>query len=396
MPALFMRATAALNRELMWAAPLAALGLMSLALLRPAPVVAPAVFAHPVTVVDSMRDPVQVPMPPQGVASVFLPEYLPQTHATALLLRAGNARERKKFLEGRWGWLFPELADERYWPGGSDTYPYNLESLVAEKPGNLHFGFAWINGDRYSAADLRRFGVTALATFLPDDFQPPDPPLLRVPKLEESEYHMFAWIRTMNAALGQPQFGDEVIAEYLDGIRGLHEELQPETIPAAERPRVLGLMASVDDWSNINASSNDNARLATRAIGKNLRARGRYQEAERVLAMDPDIIMGSPRDIYHDARWRGLRAVHEQRVYASHPDFSRFIHDLDNLPLSARWQAEIFHPDRLRPSVREHMRAHYLRRYGIELSDARIDELLCVEENKDSQGYARFLRTSPR
>ncbi|MEJ1962840.1 MAG: hypothetical protein WDO56_15345 [Gammaproteobacteria bacterium] len=378
--------------QLIWCVPLAALGLMSLALLRPEPVVEPDVPAHAVTVTDSIGDRVPVPMPPLGVASVHLDEYLPQTHAPALLLRAGTSRDREKFLAGRWAELFPELADGHYW---KDEYPFNFESLIAEEPGVLHFGFIWLGGDRYGAADLRRFGVTALSTFVSEDFQPPDPPLLRAPKLEDSEYHMFGWIRTMNAALGQPEFGDRVIAEYLDAIHTLHEELRPETIPEAERPRVLGLFAPMDDWSRMAVSSDDNPRLATRGTAKKLRASGRDQEAERVLAMNPDILMGNPRELYQDVRWRGLKAVQERRVYASHPDFNRFNHDLDNLPLAARWLSEIFHPDRLEPTVREHIRAYYLKRYGFELSDGRIDELLCVEVNKDSRGYARFQRTHP-
>jgi hypothetical protein len=76
------------------------------------------------------------------------------------------------------------------------------------------------------------------------------------------------------------------------------------------------LGASPGDWSNIYAGSGDDPFFATRsATRKNLRVSGRFNEAERVLAMDPDIIMGNPLERGADIRWRGRRAVREHRVY---------------------------------------------------------------------------------
>jgi iron complex transport system substrate-binding protein len=108
--------------------------------------------------------------------------------------------------------------------------------------------------------------------------------------------------------------------------------------------------------------------------------------------MNPDIITGSPEALYNDPRWRGLDAVRNRRVYGSTYIFFGYVHDIDNLPLSMRWLAEIFHPSRMSAQTREKVRAHYRESYGFEMSEAQIDELLRVKENAGSQGHERFFR----
>jgi iron complex transport system substrate-binding protein len=54
--------------------------------------------------------------------------------------------------------------------------------------------------------------------------------------------------------------------------------------------------------------------------------------------------------------------------------------------------AELAHPDRLQPKLREQYRDHFLKAYSYRLSDDEIDNLLRIDESKDSVGYARFAR----
>jgi hypothetical protein len=216
--------------------------------------------------------------------------------------------------------------------------------------------------------------------------------LLEKSGITGDEYYMFAEVRALNAALDQTALGETIIARYRQEMADVANELRPETIPEAERPRVLGLGASPGDWSNIHTGSGDDPFLATRsAARKNLRVSGRFNEAERVLAMDPDIIMGNPLEMGADIRWRGMRAVREHHVYGGNYALGGYIHDIDNLPLSARWKAEIFHPTRMSATIREKIRAHYREAYGFEMNDAQIDILLRVEENAGAVGYERFL-----
>jgi hypothetical protein len=54
--------------------------------------------------------------------------------------------------------------------------------------------------------------------------------------------------------------------------------------------------------------------------------------------------------------------------------------------------AELTHPDRLRPKLREVMRERLMSEFGYRLSDEQIDLFLRFDSNSNSAGYARFKR----
>jgi hypothetical protein len=83
-----------------------------------------------------------------------------------------------------------------------------------------------------------------------------------------------------------------------------------------------------------------------------LQATGWQQEAERILAMNPDIIMRNPEDLYHDPRWRGLDAVFASMT-AIPCSMAMF-----TTSTTCRCQQEIFHPH-MSARTREKIRAHY-------------------------------------
>jgi ABC-type Fe3+-hydroxamate transport system substrate-binding protein len=382
-------------RELPWLLPFFILLLASLALFRPLPELSPSFPSETWTIIDAQGDEVAVPVIPQKVLSVYLRSYLPKTHAPQFLNRMGSPQQKKGFAETIPAWIYPQLLEDWHWQG----MPMNLETLLAQdEPGGLYFGSIWFNGDVYDAAHLRRrFGLTAIATspYPLRMTQEAQASMLEKLGLTADEYYMFGEIRILNAALDQPALGEKIIAAYQQGMKEVQAELRPETIPTAERPRVLGMGAPRDDWSNLYVVSGDNPFLALRGVtARNLRTRGRQQEAERILAMNPDIITSNPEDLYKDPRWRGLDAVRNRRVYGGNYIFSGYVHDIDNLPLSARWQAEIFHPSRMSAQTREKIRAHYRESYGFEMSEEEIDELLRVRENAASQGYERFTQAA--
>ncbi|MEJ1962839.1 MAG: hypothetical protein WDO56_15340 [Gammaproteobacteria bacterium] len=372
-----MRGITSLIRELSWVMPLGMLGLMALVLLRPWPVLsAPADYGTVVT--DARGVAVSLPLPPRGVAHAFLRSFVQKTHAPHLLLNCGRVKDRRDFRGSVAGWLYPQLVEnDRCWNADSD-----LESLLAhDTPGAVYFGDIWFSGTMFDTASLRSLGLTAMAT--------------RSVAAEEPEEAMFTEIRTLNAALGQSKLAESLIDAYRESLARLAQVLRPDTVPLQEWPRMMGLGAPHDDWSRLFVTRGSDPRIAIReAVGGN-QASGREQDAERVLAMDPDIIVllvSDPAGFYRDPRWRGLTAVSDHRVYANNPAFHGYVHDLDNLPLSARWKAEIAHPDRLQSSLREQIRTRYRETYGYEMSDEHIDELLRMQENADSAGYARFAR----
>ena len=60
-------------------------------------------------------------------------------------------------------------------------------------------------------------------------------------------------------------------------------------------------------------------------------------------------------------------------------------------PLLARWLAELLHPD-LPATLRDDMRATYLRWTGYAMTDADLDEALAVTDNRGAANAARFER----
>jgi hypothetical protein len=384
--------------ELVWIAPFALMCLLAAALFRPeAEAGLPVLSGKTVTIADAAGNRVEVPSPPVAVAeSLGLRLHLQSTQKPELLLRIGNDKDREGFATTALSWVFPEvLKGDRYW--GRDVRPLTFESLLAEDcPGCLYFFPS--GAFDHTAAELRdRFGVLAVSYFPYDTSAPGvpvDPSWMKTTNIDEVEYAIFTIVRVVNAAIGNAAFGETLIADFLEECRLLHDEFLPETIPENERPRVAGVGASPDDWANLYIGSGDDERTAVRSALGEYRARGRYSEAERVLAIDPDAIsVGNPAEFRSDSRWRGLTAVREGRLYTGNPDFGTYNWDIDHRLLNARLRAELYHPERYEAGVlRERIRELYRKRYNYEITEDQIDILLSVPENAAAAGYERFTR----
>jgi hypothetical protein len=148
----------------------------------------------------------------------------------------------------------------------------------------------------------------------------------------------------------------------------------------------------LSDWSYTSASDEYfDPRLGISGATKGHKALGREQDVERILLMNPDIIIADPKDIMSDPRWLGLKAVRERRIYGG-TRFSPYIWDLNFQPLGMRHLAEVVYPDRLKPKLRGMLRKKF-ENYGYRLKDYEIDWLLNLETNRGSVGYlARFGR----
>jgi hypothetical protein len=121
------------------------------------------------------------------------------------------------------------------------------------------------------------------------------------------------------------------------------------------------------------------------------------ENVERVLAVDPDIILllGTaelPRQFMRDQRWLGLKAVREKRVYIDPWNSTWGPGGLTFRPVELRWIAELAHPDRLQPKVRQLLRDRMFGEFGYRLSDRQIDLQLRVADNSASLGAERFTR----
>jgi hypothetical protein len=182
-------------------------------------------------------------------------------------------------------------------------------------------------------------------------------------------------LRVISDLIDQPELADARIASYCGSIAALQQELQPRTL--AYHPRVLMVGQYKGDFARAGVVDADTEREIP------------GDDAERLLIMDPDMIFffpGSPKEFMKDPRWQGLKAVRGHQVYRWAQS------DVTFRPAQLRWLAEIAHPDRLQPRVRQLMRDRMREEFGYSLSDDQIDQMLHVNDNSDSVGTERFTR----
>jgi ABC-type Fe3+-hydroxamate transport system substrate-binding protein len=366
--------------ELFWLLPFVCLGLSSLVPLRAPPVFSPPGVSR--EVVDAADARVAVPLPVQVVMSYGPAGFLETSHAPETIAAAGAALFRTRFATGLMSRIYPGvLANDALWNDDDET----VESILAHDPGGTYFG----GGD--DVETLRQVGLAALRSAWH-------------PKTRDA-YVLSNTIIT-NAALGHPDAGKAFYAGYERGFADLKEDLQPG--PTLERPRVLNMGSKLDDWRFLWVSGPEATRFEQeeekvwdRNASDGYMAKGRQQDAERVLMMDPDMIFltsETPAEFLHEPRWSGLKAVRNHRVYEGARDLRDSMvggTGLDLGPIWARWKAEVVHPERLPPKVRNLLAEHFAQAYGYTLSDDVIDNLLRIDENRDSAGYSRFLKTDP-
>lgn len=358
-----------------WILSFACLGLMTLSLLRPWPTVS---LPDGRPVVDARG--VSVPVPDNALVATYVRAFLAETHAPERFYGASRAMGGG-FMLAR---LYPEIfVDNPLWSDDG-----TLESVLARAPNVVTVGNLWLHGRAVSVESLRGLGVVALDIRAEqNDGKTRDGQLAL-------QTHIY------NETIGQPEYGKTILDRYFREFAEFRRDF-PAPMEDADRPRFISMGASSKNWSRIfvidDDADEDNFRkdIGVRNAVRGFRAVGRQQDAERVLAIDPDVILllsGDAREFMHDPRWKGLKTVRERRVYTNNPSFNGYRHDIDHLPLSYRWLAEIVHPDRLVPRVRESLREHYREAYQYSLSDDEIDELLSVEQNSESAGYTRFMR----
>ncbi|MDR1084502.1 MAG: hypothetical protein LBP22_06480 [Deltaproteobacteria bacterium] len=317
---------------------------------------------------------VAVPQPFRGVVSgpYLYFDFLQKTHAPEMLAKIGGPKNRPRYGGGELIlWFYPMLVrDETVW-----DFPADLESVLAHDRGYVHF----YQFDR----DLKRFGLYVVTchqrTMITD--------------LDDS---IFSQTLCLNDLIDKPEQGLDFVADYRLIIAALQEELQLET--PTRGPRVLTLVSPHDDWTRLWGGHELDVRLGFRDAAGGFKALGRGSEAERILAMDPDLIIlyvGDAPHFMQDPRWQGLKAVREKKVYGSIGRLHHYSFDLDTVPLWLRWLAELAYPDRLEPKLRTIIRDHYVKKYGYRFKEDELDWLLHIEENRISVNYGRFERNLP-
>jgi len=360
-------------REGSWVIFFVFMGFMTFSLLRPLPVIVPNIPMH--TVLDGDNTPVQMPLAVKGI--VGWGSFLPMTHRPDLLYKGGGELGRKIFSMYIISWIYPDvLNDNAVW-----GTPYNLEALLAYDDDIVVINNVYFGGMAFGSDDLQRLGIHAIETSS---------------KIENDDEYLKSNVRVMNTLVKQPQFTHTVLDRYFQGFLTLEHDLQPQKI--TDRPNVIGVGAPSNNWARLFVIRIDEVKqnqLALSSPTKQELASGRQQDPERILSIDPDIIMllgTERRDFMSDPRWQGLKAVQTNKVYENSMKISGSRYDIDNLPIGARWMAEITHPEIMRPKLRETITKYYSDAYGYTLSDTQLDDILLIDKNKDASGYKRFMR----
>jgi hypothetical protein len=375
-------------RELSWFAPFTCIALIALGLIRPLPR-----FPLPVhsrTVVDEGGTPVPIAMPFRGIVlapNSFPGAYLEDTRSPELLVYAGTPGLRKLFAQGVMSWVYPEVVrNNNLWNDKlfRDTAsPYiEVESLVAFDP-SVYVGCGG-PPDLVRRAGLPVFNcgsspdprARAHVRALSKEVGCGDPPNPR--RSWYSEGYLFPSLRAYSALIGQPELAEARIRAYCQEIVDLRDELQPATL--AHHPRVL-------------AQGEDKGNLIRAGMLDAVERKYNPDDAEGLLATNPDMIfltIRSPREFIEDPRRQGLKAVREKRVYRRPTILEWWTGGLTFKPVLTRWLAEIAHPDRLQPKVREVLRDRMIAEFGYRFSQEQIDRQLHVAENSGSVGAKRF------
>ncbi|MDR3569021.1 MAG: ABC transporter substrate-binding protein [Syntrophobacteraceae bacterium] len=377
--------------QLTWLGPFLCIGFVILALIRPSPKFP--IPNHYRRVVDASGAPVRVALPFRGAAltwGISAPEYIEDTRAPGVLIHGGGAAARKWFARQVISWIYPKvLKDDKVWDPKPTAYahgPYaEVEKLMAFNPG----AYLGIGGG--PATLLKRAGLPALC--------------VRCGRGKNWDDEIFATARVMTALLGDPQQGERLIADYLQTFKDLENELRPSTIPEWPGVLIMGSMTRNRNHLYVKSVLNSYRIYLPPAAVRNASKgwTGERQDAERILAMDPDYIFlvgvkeppfatQGPKEFMKDPRWRGLKAVREKRVYRMPGSGPGGLAGLIFQPMWVRWMAEIVHPDRLQPKVRKMLRDRLLHQFGYHITDDRIDAQLHLDENRDSAGYKRFTR----
>lgn len=383
-------------REFVWLISFICVALMVISLLRPLPQF-PA-HAHSRIVIDGAGEKVPVEEPFRGIVLTWgawgVGGYLQNTRAPQTVMNAGGPLVRKWFGErDLMSKVFPQvLNDDKYWDPANGDWAQRAKSEV-EGLMRYDAGAYLGNGGNYGMVPvLRRIGLPAVSLAWNNN----DPS-----KTWDDVCYSSARVET--SLIGHPQLGEALIARYKLAFADIRSELQPETLPY--QPRVLMMGSSWKDRGYFYLKSVKNSYQIYFPPAGILNASkdlsGDRQDAERILSMDPDMIFltGSrdslwptenPQQFLHDPRWQGLKAVRARRVYRVPGGGG--LGGLIFQPIYNRWMAEVAHPDRMQPRVRQILRDRFVTEFNYRLSDDQIDKILNVEENRGLPGTERFER----
>jgi ABC-type Fe3+-hydroxamate transport system substrate-binding protein len=362
-----------------WLAPFLCLGLVALATARPEPTSLPPKGDR--VVVDVRGKAVHIAVPFIGsvlTRGTEIPEYLEATRDPDSLLAVTAQRMGERVRNHTIGRIFPQVvANPRVWEtdgiSNANGPKVDIERLLQFNPGVF---LGW-----YTLAEpIERIGL----------------PFVGFKTFPADRDELGFAIRTYARVVGKPEWGEAIIARGNQLYQDLGDDLRPTSDMV--KPRYLYLLGRKDDRS-VGQLGNRNHYsrffIPPAGVENGCKCDNYYEsvDAEHIIAEDPDIIVLDPHphnelpdEFVKDPRWLALTAVLNHRVYRAPPGIDQYIAS----PIWSRWLAELAHPDRLQPKVRELYLGYIEWLVDYHLSDEELDTAFSVKDNHAMVDAKRF------
>lgn len=337
------------------------------------------VLADGIVFTDHEGREVSLPAPARRVASLPIPmaSTLVALEGSPDVLVGMHPLARSAMEEGILGRMFPEVGGIPADITATGFVP-NVEVLAATAP---DFVIQWGGRGGDIVDPITNAGLTVM--------------LIRYGVEQNAREYM-----TMAAkAIGRP----DRIAPLVAWRATVEAEMRAvsDTIPEADRPRVLYLGRALEALTASGSANNYNAWYMDLAGGRSashdLVGQGVTINPEQIAVWNPDVILLNsfepalrPSRILDDPILSLTTAARTGRVYKMPLGGYRWDPPNQESPLTWMWLAMLLHPDRFDYDLRADMRAAYRTLYDHELTDADIDGILWMEMQGTAPGYARF------
>ena len=189
-------------------------------------------------------------------------------------------------------------------------------------------------------------------------------------------------VEILGKTLGKQEKAAEYVKYFRDVIEtisGVQSDQTPRLYHAVnEAVRTDAADSYCAEWIALTGADN------VSTAGGSLRMDGdkAFTTLEQIYAWDPDLIVCNEAQvddyILTDAKWQGLRAVQEKKVYQIPVGVTRWGHPTSvETPLAILWLAALLHPDALgHLDMNSMIRDFYKRFFDYELSDAWLTAIL--------------------
>jgi iron complex transport system substrate-binding protein len=335
-------------------------------------------FAAPVSILDQYGRTTELAKPAEKIVTVPIP-------ASSMTIALDGSESRLVGMNPSAKQALQEGILSKFFPGAlkinsdivmGEGFAPNVETLLTLEPDVV---FQW--GDR--GDDIVKPIEAAKLPVV----------LLKYGTQEDLE----TWIGMFGTVLGKKNRADEILAWHRGERAALDRAVA--AIPQEKRPKILYLYRYGDSIKI--GGKNSYFDYFIKMVGGVNPAEEAPSESqineEQLLEWDPDIILlngfqsaVSPKDVYANGNFAGVKAVKDRRVYKMPLGGYRWDPPNQESPLMWKWLAMLAHPDAFNWNLREEIAKAYEFLYNHVPTEEDIDGVLRMTMNADAANYGRF------